>query len=78
VFLLDDHDFERPLQPRPSGGPGLTEFTYTGPISIAWGVSMSDVPRILNAIERGDANSTDQPLPLVYEELQVFLVSYDD
>ncbi len=32
---------------------------------------MSDVTRILNAIERGDANSTDQLLPLVYEELRL-------
>lgn len=32
---------------------------------------MSDVTRILNAIERGDANATDELLPLVYEELRV-------
>jgi RNA polymerase sigma factor (TIGR02999 family) len=32
---------------------------------------MSDVTRILSAIERGDANATDQLLPLVYEELRV-------
>jgi len=32
---------------------------------------MSDVTRILNAIERGDAQATDQLLPLVYEELRV-------
>ncbi|MEN6428516.1 MAG: ECF-type sigma factor [Phycisphaerales bacterium] len=32
---------------------------------------MSDVTRILNAIERGDAKATDQLLPLVYEELRV-------
>jgi RNA polymerase sigma factor (TIGR02999 family) len=30
---------------------------------------MSDVTRILNAIERGDAKATDELLPLVYEEL---------
>ncbi len=35
------------------------------------GVGMSDVTRILNAIERGDARVTDQLLPLVYEELRV-------
>ncbi len=35
-----------------------------------WG-SMTDVTRILNAIERGDATATDQLLPLVYEELRV-------
>ena len=31
---------------------------------------MSDVTRILNAIERGDAGATDKLLPLVYEELR--------
>ncbi len=31
---------------------------------------MSDVTRILNAIERGDAGATDELLPLVYEELR--------
>ena len=32
---------------------------------------MCDVTRILNAIERGDAQATDQLLPLVYQELRV-------
>ena len=32
---------------------------------------MSDVTRILNAIERGDVKATDELLPLVYEELRV-------
>ena len=32
---------------------------------------MSDVTRILNAIERGDARATDALLPLVYEELRL-------
>jgi len=32
---------------------------------------MADVTRILNAIERGDANATDELLPLVYEELRL-------
>ena len=31
---------------------------------------MSDVTRILNAIEQGDARATDKLLPLVYEELR--------
>ena len=31
---------------------------------------MSDVTRILNAIERGDAKEADKLLPLVYEELR--------
>ena len=29
---------------------------------------MTDVTRILNAIERGDAKATDELLPLAYEE----------
>jgi len=32
---------------------------------------MSDVTRILNAIEGGDATATDELLPLVYEELRL-------
>ena len=32
---------------------------------------MTDVTRILNAIERGDAKPTDELLPLVYEELRL-------
>jgi len=32
---------------------------------------MSDVTRILNAIEQGDAKATDELLPLVYEELRL-------
>ena len=32
---------------------------------------MSDVTRILNAIERGDAHATDELLPVVYEELRL-------
>jgi len=32
---------------------------------------MSDVTRILNAIERGDAKATNELLPLVYEELRL-------
>jgi RNA polymerase sigma factor (TIGR02999 family) len=35
------------------------------------GVGMSDVTRILNAIERGDARATDELLPLLYEELRL-------
>lgn len=37
VFPLDNRGFERILQPRPSGSPGLTEFVYTSPISVALG-----------------------------------------
>jgi len=32
---------------------------------------MTDVTRILNAIERGEAKGTDELLPLVYEELRL-------
>jgi RNA polymerase sigma factor (TIGR02999 family) len=32
---------------------------------------MSDVTRILNAIEQGDAQATEQLLPLVYDELRL-------
>jgi len=32
---------------------------------------MSDVTRILNAMERGDAKAADELLPLVYEELRL-------
>ncbi len=32
---------------------------------------MTDVTRILNAMERGDAGATDELLPLVYEELRI-------
>ena len=32
---------------------------------------MTDVTRILNAIERGDAKAADELLPLVYEELRL-------
>jgi DNA-directed RNA polymerase specialized sigma24 family protein len=32
---------------------------------------MSDVTRILNTIEQGDAGSVDKFLPLVYEELRL-------
>lgn len=34
-------------------------------------MSMSDVTRILNAIEGGDAKAADELLPLVYEELRL-------
>ena len=32
---------------------------------------MTDVTRILNALEQGDAKAADQLLPLVYEELRL-------
>jgi hypothetical protein len=33
--------------------------------------TMTDVTRILNAIEQGNAEATDELLPLVYEELRL-------
>jgi RNA polymerase sigma factor (TIGR02999 family) len=35
------------------------------------GTTMSDVTRILNAIEQGDARATEKLLPLVYDELRL-------
>jgi len=35
------------------------------------GTAMTDVTRILNAIEQGDARAADELLPLVYEELRL-------
>jgi RNA polymerase sigma factor (TIGR02999 family) len=37
---------------------------------IAYTYSMSDVTRILSAIEQGDAHAAEQLLPLVYDELR--------
>lgn len=34
-------------------------------------MTMSDVTRILNAIERGDTQAADKLLPLVYEQLRL-------
>jgi RNA polymerase sigma factor (TIGR02999 family) len=38
---------------------------------VLWAAGMSDVTRILSAMERGDAKATDELLPLVYEELRL-------
>jgi arylsulfatase len=45
VFPLDNEGFQRILQPRPSASPGMTEFTYTNPISIPLGAMPSYVGR---------------------------------
>ena len=45
VFPLDNEGFQRILQPRPSASPGLTEFTYTAPISIPLGAMPPYVAR---------------------------------
>jgi RNA polymerase sigma factor (TIGR02999 family) len=49
------------------GLPGGRQFEFQD-----WsGATTSDVTRILNAIERGDARATNELLPLVYEELRL-------
>ena len=45
MFPLDNVVFGRILQPRPSGSPGLTTFTYDTPISIAIGATPPYVGR---------------------------------
>jgi RNA polymerase sigma factor (TIGR02999 family) len=52
----------------------LCRFAYGHALTVvvlAWKVSMSDVTRILNAIEAGDTQAADKLLPLVYEELRL-------
>jgi hypothetical protein len=45
VFPLNNEGFQRILQPRPSGSPGMTEFSYVAPISIALGAMPPYVAR---------------------------------
>lgn len=45
VFPLDNEGFQRILRPRPSGSPGLTEFTYVAPMSISVGAMPPYVAR---------------------------------
>ena len=45
VFPLDNTGFGRMLDPRPSGSPGLTEFVYDAPMSIALGAMPPYVAR---------------------------------
>jgi RNA polymerase sigma factor (TIGR02999 family) len=40
-------------------------------LEVSLAVAMSDVTRILNAIEQGDTRAVDKLLPLVYEELRL-------
>ena len=40
------------------------------PATCIYNGSMTDVTRILNAIEAGDANAADRLLPLVYDQLR--------
>ena len=39
-------------------------------LAIGYDEVMSDVTKLLSAIERGDENAVDQLLPLVYQELR--------
>ncbi len=52
-------------------GAGLCDNGFPAAGSDRRGVIMSDVTRILNAIERGDVKATDELLPVVYEELRL-------
>jgi len=45
VFPLNNEGFQRILQPRPSGSPGMTEFVYDAPMSIALGAMPPYVAR---------------------------------
>jgi RNA polymerase sigma factor (TIGR02999 family) len=56
----DDGSAGRGLRPAPAGGMLM---------------SMSDVTRILSAIEQGDPHAADQLLPLVYDELRQLAVA---
>lgn len=49
-----------------------TNPTYNGAWKVLppWGGSMSDVTRILTAIEQGDPHAAEQLLPVVYDELR--------
>ena len=48
-------------------GVGRSEFNRSGLLGI--GFPMTDVTRILKAIEQGDAQATEDLLPLVYGRL---------
>ena len=45
VFPLSNEGFQRILQPRPSGSPGMTVFTYDSPMSISLGAMPPYVAR---------------------------------
>src|SRR5262249_52414137 len=60
------------LPPRPCARPGAPR-SLSLPRSLAagsGGCQMSDVTRVLGAIERGDPQAAEQLLPLVYAELR--------
>jgi RNA polymerase sigma factor (TIGR02999 family) len=53
----------------PDPAPALGEDASLGPSSLS-GKAMSDVTRVLSAIEQGDPSAAQQLLPLVYDELR--------
>src|SRR5262245_45019982 len=53
----------------PDPAPVLGEDGSLGPSSLS-GKAMSDVTRVLSAIEQGDPHAAEQLLPLVYDELR--------
>jgi RNA polymerase sigma factor (TIGR02999 family) len=64
VRLQISEDFDAGL-PTVACGHALTA------VVLGWILSMTDVTRILNAIEKGDTRAADKLLPLVYEELRL-------
>jgi len=59
----------------PCEAPEFTEFSGRGgPIVIAC-ATVSDVTRVLEAVQKGDPQAADQLLPLVYDELRKLAVS---
>jgi len=50
--------------------PFLTRLAVLGPYGLDYNPVMSNVTRMLSAIERGAASAAEQFLPLVYEELR--------
>ena len=49
----------------------LQHIWYNPSVFTRKGLGMTDVTRILNAIERGDLQAVDELLPVVYEELRL-------
>ena len=47
-----------------------SDYTRTESLAFAIGAPMSDVTRILSAIEQGDSHAAEELLPLVYDELR--------
>src|SRR5262245_32945704 len=55
---------------RPATSRGLTPRCWAPPTASVMLDRMSDVTRILSAIEQGDPSAAGELLPLVYEELR--------